>query len=190
MAIARFNATTGDGRIFMSTSYSRDDLPPVRLRRAARRRVLRRDAGLHVVLGELVSRGGLTEEHHPFSDELLVPPRSVLREERAQVAVVADAAGQPGRVQRHEGCERVGRRRRRRRVIDEQADQPHRLAAEIDPHDGFGARAVIALAEEEVERPMDGREARREVLGGELEQALRLGERLLAARQALLDRGR
>jgi len=57
----------------------------------------------------------------------------------------------------------------------------------LEPHHGFGGRTVIALAEEEVERSMDGRKTRCEVIGGELKEPLGAGEDFLASRKALFD---
>jgi hypothetical protein len=75
-------------------------------------------------------------------------------------------------------------------MLREQAHQAHRFAAQVGAHDGLGARAVVALVEEQVQRAVHRGEAWREVRGGQLEEALRVGEHLLAARQPLLDRRR
>src|SRR5262249_44469932 len=59
---------------------------------------------------------------------------------------------------------------------------------ELGTDGGFRGRAVIALVEQQIERPMNGRKSRRE-LGwrGNIEQPLRCREQLLCPRYSFLD---
>ncbi len=74
------------------------------------------------------------------------------------------------------------------RILAKQSGQPSRLGAELDANGRFGRRAVIPLVEQQVERAPDGREPRGEIGVGQIEQALRRCQHLLAARDPLLDR--
>src|SRR5215831_5320586 len=74
------------------------------------------------------------------------------------------------------------------RMRQQQRGKPHRLMAEFGSDGGFRGRAVVALVEQQVERPVNGRKSRRE-LGrrGNLEQPLRCREQLLCPRYPFLD---
>jgi len=73
-------------------------------------------------------------------------------------------------------------------MIDEQTDQAHRLVADILAHDFLGVSAVVAFVEQQVERAVHRGQPWREVVGGQLEEALRLGQHLLPACNPLLHR--
>ena len=99
-----------------------------------------------------------------------------------------EARWEARRVQAHQRRQRVGGRRRRHGMLEQQAGEPLRLPAQFAPHRRLGARPVIPFVEEQVERPVYGRQPRGEVGGvRDLEQPLRLGQHPLGARQALLD---
>src|ERR1700680_2726165 len=89
----------------------------------------------------------------------------------------------------HERGERARRRRRCQRMFEEQIGEPHRFSAELDAHRRLGARSVITLVEEQIERALHGCKARAEVAVREVEQMLGTRKDLLPARDALLDRG-
>src|SRR5262245_45645016 len=74
------------------------------------------------------------------------------------------------------------------RMRQQQRGKPHRLMTELGTDGGFRGRAVIALVEQQIERPVNGRKSRRE-LGrrGNVEQPLRCREQLLCPRYPFLD---
>lgn len=74
-------------------------------------------------------------------------------------------------------------------MLEQQGRETQRLLAQLDAHCRLGGGAVVAFVEEQVERAVDGRKPRGEVGGvRDLEQALGTRQRLLGAREALLDR--
>ena len=187
--MARLSATTGEGRMRHQLVVERNDHSPVRVLRAMRGGVNRCDRGLDVILGQLGTGGREIEQSLSFGDEMCIPSRTILIEERAQVARRVNARRQTRRVQAHQRGKRVRRRRRGERMLAEQRRRdawPPGRARRAPPTRG---RAVVALVEEQIERAMDGRKARGEIVGiRDVEQPLRSREHFLRARDALLDR--
>jgi len=80
---------------------------------------------------------------------------------------------------------------RRLGMLAEKIAESQRLAAEIQPYGLFGMTPVVALAEEKINRAMNGIEARGDVVVTfELEECLRLREISLGALKPFLDRRR
>ena len=78
---------------------------------------------------------------------------------------------------------------RGRRVLAQQRGQAHRLVAQLDAHRRLGGRAVIALVEQQVQRALHRRRAASRTPRRRGRTACcGSGERLFAARDALLDR--
>src|SRR5262249_9125821 len=74
------------------------------------------------------------------------------------------------------------------RMRQQQRGKPHRLMTKLDTDGGFCGRAVIALVEQQIERPVNGRKLRSELARrGNVEQPLRCREQLLCPRYPFLD---
>ena len=63
----------------------------------------------------------------------------------------------------HEGTECVRFRRRAQWVVAQKCRKAHGVVTELGPHGGFVRCAVVPFIEEQVQRALDGREARLEV---------------------------
>src|SRR3954464_15455064 len=68
----------------------------------------------------------------------------------------------------HEGHEREGLRRRSRGVLGENEGQSQRVATQLPADGRLRAGREVALGEEEVEDRLDGGQARRKLLPGEV----------------------
>ncbi len=118
-----------------------------------------------MILGELGTRGRKLQELQSFDYELLIPLRSILVQERAQVARCVDAGGQARRVERHQGGERACHGRRPERVLQEHRGEMHCLPAKFNTDCRLSRRTVVAFVKQQVERAVDGWKTRGE-LGG------------------------
>src|SRR5215831_2095924 len=74
------------------------------------------------------------------------------------------------------------------RMRQQQRGEPHRLMTELGSDGGFRRRAVVALVEQQIERPVNGWKSRRELARRcNVEQPLRCREQLLCSRYPFLD---
>ena len=150
----------------------------------------RGDRSLDVIFGHRRTGCRSIEQRHALGDEAPIPPRSILLEERAEIAGTVDARRQPRGMEMHERGECERRRRRRQGMIDEQRRQTHRLVAQIGPDRRLGRRAVIPLVEQQVQRAMNRGQAGSEIGIAEIEQPLRSGQHFLCPHNPLLRRRR
>src|SRR5262249_2276216 len=84
---------------------------------------------------------------HKFS----VPLRSVLVEQRTEVAHGIETRGQARCMEAHESGKRVSRRRSSERVREKESRETHRLPAEFCTHDKLGGSTMVALVKEQIE---------------------------------------
>src|SRR5665213_2000511 len=164
-----------------------DDHRPVGVLQGTRARVQRRDPRFDVKLRDRRTGGRMIEQPLALRNELRVPERTILLVERAQISTSIHARREPSGVEAHERDQRVRGWRRRLWTCEQQLGEPHRLDAQLPAHRRRRVRAVIALAEQQVERPLHGGESSRQVaLVGEIEESYRAREHLLPARYPLL----
>ena len=167
----------------------RDDAPEVHRVVRRRDRVLIGDRRLDVPRGRDVADRRTLELGDPAADELRVEAAPILRLAREQLTVRVATRREPRGRQAHQREERARRGRGRDGRLGEQRREPNRLEAELVAHRAAFARAVVALVEEEIERPVNRAGVLRDADGRDLRQAPRLGEDRLAALDALLHRG-
>ena len=160
----------------------RYDRTPIRLLKARCGRMLRRDRRFDVIAADLGTDGRAFEPLAPGVDHRTIPQRTILIEQRAELAGGIDARRQTRRVEIHQRTQRARRRHIAEAMLREQARQPNRLAAEVHAHDGAGRCAVIAFAEHQIERALHGRQPAFEIGGiGNVEQRAGFGQRFLRA---------
>src|SRR5262249_57412896 len=141
-----------------------------------------------MILSQFATRGRQLEQSDSFGLKVSIPKRTVLIEKRSQFARNVDSRWQTRGVKTHERGQCVSRRRRPERMLQQQCREPHRLMAELGADCSFRGRSVIALVEQQIERPVDGRKSRRKVgRRGNVEQPLRSREQFLGTRYPLLD---
>ena len=80
-----------------------------------------------------------------------------------QLSARIEAGRQARLMEAHQRRKRVGSGRGSQRMLQKQRRKPHGLTAEFGANCRFGARAVIALIEWEIEGALDDREASREL---------------------------
>src|SRR5690348_14806577 len=97
-----------------------DDGAPVRARDTRRLDVGGRDRGLEVVHADLAAARRLLEQSEAVRYQRAVPGRSILVDERAQIAGAVEPAREARRVQAHERRERVRRWRAGTRIAGEE----------------------------------------------------------------------
>src|SRR5262249_12750767 len=146
------------------------------------------DRRLDMILSEFGTTSGKLQQSDAFRHKLSIPKRTVLIEKRGQFARNVDSCRQTRGVKTHKRGQRVSRRRRPERMLQQQCREPHRLMAELGADCSFRGRSVIALVEQQIERPVDGRKSRRKVgRRGNVEQPLRSREQFLGTRYPLLN---
>src|SRR5207248_8190327 len=118
-----------------------------------------------------------------------VPLRPVLVGERDEIALLVDAAAEARRGEADEREEGVGRRRRGLAARGEERREVDRLGAQLGADGLLRVRAVVALAEEDVDRAVDGGEALGHARIVDVEEAPGAAKHLFSAREPLLDRG-
>src|SRR5215813_1281141 len=141
-----------------------------------------------MIFSEFETTSRKLQQSDAFRHKLSIPKRTVLIEKRGQFARTVDSCRQTRGVKTHECGQRVSRGRRPERMLQQQCREPHRLMAELGADRSFRRRSVIALVEQQIERPVDGWKSRREVgRRGNVEQPLRCREQFLRTRYPLLD---
>ena len=142
-----------------------EDLRPVRVFRARRLTVQRRDRGLQRE-GTGAAAQSLLDERQGFGDLRVIPPATVLLFEHGELTGVVESRISSRIVQQHQ-CEECRRLRGPlgRHQLSHESREPDRLGAEIGPHQLLAARRRVALVEDQVDHRQHRLEPARHVAG-------------------------